>query len=81
MPSKDTQNKAPQADVSSDNTNERQLENPTSDIDYEFPEADSLDENLDEVASRTNLTVINVKNILHVSKQTLDLDPHVPRLS
>ena len=68
VPPAGTVNRAQQAIVPSDNNNERQIDNSSTDIDYAFEETGSLDENLEEVASRTNLTATNVKNILHVSK-------------
>ena len=73
VPSAGTENtsRAHQTVVPSDNNNERQINNSSTDIDYAFDDAGSLDENLEEVASRTNLTATNVKNILHVSKLRL----------
>eukprot|EP00731_Ephydatia_muelleri_P016194 Em0009g618a len=65
VPPAGTVNRAQQAIVPSDNNNERQIDNSSTDIDYAFEETGSLDENLEEVASRTNLTATNVKNILH----------------
>ena len=69
IPSKDTENRAQQTKISGDYDNERQLHHPSSDVDYvhKLGEASGLDENLEDVANRNNLTVTNVKNILHVS--------------